>query len=354
MSKPSGNDTSAKSDVPVNPQRRRFLKYAAAAAVVAGVAVGGGAYYNYVYVPSQKPAAFTLGSSPALTTDVVLLAAKNQGLFEQNKLSPTFDAFPDQNSALVAFAANKFPFHWDGNISAFANSRAKGADVQGIYWATNATNTILVAGNSSYQNVHDLKGKRVGTITLPSTSFILACETWNKNNPNNTLDPLNDFKYSTGGLQLLNQNLLSGNLDAVENVEPFVTLGIQAGARVLTSANDSWNSLTGSPIVGSLMGAQASYATKNSTVTKKLIEVWQEGVSYVKSSDSFVNDFISTTYKLTDSNTINALRQSMLKFYEVQWNDSAVANLGQFLQLLQKYNIVTSIPTNLLTVAYNP
>ncbi|MCL5068132.1 MAG: hypothetical protein M1368_07260, partial [Thaumarchaeota archaeon] len=134
------------------------MKYIAAGIALAAIAGTAGGYYEYLYLPSQRPKPVTLGSSSALTTDSCLTAAKQQGLFTNNKLSPTYLVVVSQATAMNSFLSGQFVFHWDANIPASANARAKGVNVQGIVWSSVATNAIIVKSDSPYQTISDLKG----------------------------------------------------------------------------------------------------------------------------------------------------------------------------------------------------
>ena len=342
-------------DTPSNPSRRSFVKYVAAGVAIAAVAGAAGGYYEYLYLPSQKPKTVTLGSSSALTTDCCLTAAKQQGLFTANKLSPNYFPFTDLATAMNSFLSGQFEFHWDANIPASANARAKGVNVQGIVGSSVATNAIIVKSDSPYQTISDLKGKTIGTFLLPSLSTIVASELWNKNNPSSTIDPLKDFKFSSAAPPVLNQQLFSGQLDAIETIEPFVSSGIVGGARVLSNAYSDWQTLSGGTMFGAVLGVQQDFATNNVEITKEMVKTMIDAQNYVINNPSFFNNFVQTTYKFTDQNLIDTLRQrAYAVLTPVAWNDSLISNLNQFLQLLQKYNIVTSAPSNLFTSAYVP
>lgn len=342
-------------DTSVNPSRRSFVKYAAAGVAVAAVAAAAGGYYELLYLPSQRPKAVTLGSSSALTTDVALTAAKDQSLFSSNKLSPTFVPFSSLAAAMTSFLSGQFEFHWDANIPASANARAKGVNVQGIVGSSVATNAIIVKSDSPYQTINDLKGKSIGTFLLPSLSVIVAAEVWNKNNPSSPIDPLNDFKFSNSAPPVLNQQLQSGQLDAVENIEPYVSSGLTSGARLLSDAYSDWKTLTGGTMFGAVLGVQQAYAESNVQTTKEMVKTMIAAQNYVVNNPTFFNDFVKTTYNFTDQSLIDTLRQRAYAVIQpVTWDDSLISNLNQFLQLLQKYNIVTSAPTDLFTAAYAP
>ena len=340
---------------PSNPSRRSFVKYVAAGVAIAAIGGAAGGYYEYLYLPSQRPKTVSVGSSSAETTDACLTAAKEQGLFTANKLSPTFNPFSDLATAMNAFLSNQFEFHWDANIPASANARAKGVKVQGIVGSSIATNAIIVKGDSPYQTINDLKGKTIGTFLLPSLSVIIAAEVWNKNNPSSPIDPLNDFKFSNSAPPVLNQQLLSGQLDAIETIDPFVSSGITSGARILAQPYEDWKTLTGGTMFGAVLGVQQSYAESNVETTKEMVKTMIAAQNYVVNNASFFDNFVKTTYNFTDQNLINTLQQrANAVLTPVTWNDSLISNLNQFLQLLQKYNIVTSTPTDLFTAAYVP
>ncbi len=344
-----------------NKSRRTFLKVAAGGIGVIAIAAIAGTYYENSSRPPKTPTSFKLGSSAALPTDVTLYAAQTQNFFAKNGLDPSYVPFSDLQVAMNAFIGNQFEFHWDSNIPASANARAKGAKVQGIYGATPASNTILVKKDSPYQTIADLKGKTVGTFLLPSLTFIIASESWNKDHASATIDPLKDFSYSQGAPPILNQNLLSGQLDAVETIEPFVSLGLTSGARQLTGAFDSWKFLTGGTIFGAIIGAQEDNASAHPEIAKAVIQTWNDGSNYVRTHPDFFNNFVKTTYNFTNQSLIDSLRErwngstpTVHQSPATDWNDSVISNLNQFLQLLQKYKIVDTVPTGLFTTRYNP
>ncbi len=349
-------ESSGTTGKPSKPSRRNFLRYAVVGTVVAtAAALGGIAYYEDVYLPTQNPTTFSLGYSMSLTTNAIRAASEEQGYFKKNKLAPNLIGFTDQSLEISAFASGQFPFAWGANVPATANARAHGADVQGVYSAVKSGNAIVVRGNSQYQTVADLKGKTVGTFALPSLAFLIAAEAWNKNHPSSPLDPTKEFTDSHSALPLLNQQLLSGQLEAIETFLPYLESAKVSGGRVLTSATNDWKDLTGGTLIGSLLGARQSYAEANSEVTRQVIRTYDDGRNYVLKNPDYFDNFVKTVYKITEPDVVKAVREDAYDLLApVEWNDFLTSNMNQFLQLLLKYGMVDAVPTGFLTNKYNP
>ncbi|MCL4518466.1 MAG: ABC transporter substrate-binding protein [Thaumarchaeota archaeon] len=350
---------SAKKDVETGPgtssSRRHFLKYLVAAGVAIAVAGVGGSYYALDYLPSTQIQTLTLGVNESGPDGLVYSAATSQNIFTKNRLSPSVLTFPNLGALNTAFAADKFNFVWNGNLNAIANARAKGTNIEMIYGNLIAANTIIVRNDSPVQTIYDLKGKTVGVPVLPSLSFIVGAYQWNTNNQSRQLDPLTDFKYSNAPSPELQKSLFSGQVDAIEAFSPYDTIALSSGGRAILSATDAWKSVTGGAIFGTVIGAQQDYANSHARESKELIQSWQDAVNYVTKNPNFVSNYLKSSYGLTDTNVISTVvnRWNQL-LAPPAWDSSTMANLQKFFQLMQQYNVINSVPSGLLSNAFNP
>ncbi|MCL5068659.1 MAG: ABC transporter substrate-binding protein [Thaumarchaeota archaeon] len=338
-----------------NPQRRSFLKYAVAAAAIGGAAVvGGSAYYEYFYLPSQKPASVSASYQPGPFATATLADIVQQQKFDQqNKLNLSWQPFNDVTAQLAALIKGSTDVYL-GNFGNAAASAAAGNPIIGFSCWLVPTNAIVAAENAPAQTFADLKGQTIGVFSSPSTSMAVGAALLQKQGE--SFNPATDVSYAKGPYATLAGELQAGKLQYAELVEPYVTQLVTTGNfRVLAYLSDLGKQLMGRNILIDVWAARQDYAKANPSVLKDVLKSQQAAESYIKSNPDVIRNFLINQSHVTDENVLNALVPRLVDDVQVaQWDSSTMATQQQLLQIFANYGLITQAPTSFLTNAYNP
>ncbi|MCE4627537.1 MAG: ABC transporter substrate-binding protein [Desulfurococcales archaeon] len=161
---------------------------------------------------------------------------------------------------------------------------------------------ILVANNSNLTSPEDLQGKLVGAV-LPSGTYKLF-KAYMKVVYNLTV--VEGEKPSPGVITAVNvppgsilNSLERGDVDAVVIWEPFVSLGLARGDRILVSFQDLWKKagVEGEPVM-LVWVARADFAEKHPDALNAFLSARSEAASMWVANRSLVIGMLMDLYKL--------------------------------------------------------
>ncbi len=163
---------------------------------------------------------------------------------------------------------------------------------------------ILVRGDSTIQSPEDLKGKLVGAVVASGTYKVFKA--YMKTVYNITV--VEGEKPQDGVITVLNvppgsilDALKQGDVDAVVIWEPFVSLGVSEGMRILVSYSDLWRQagLNGDPVM-LVWVARADFALKHPDALKAFLAARNEAARMWISNETLVLRVLSSLYNLPE------------------------------------------------------
>ncbi|MEB3844434.1 MAG: ABC transporter substrate-binding protein [Desulfurococcales archaeon] len=169
---------------------------------------------------------------------------------------------------------------------------------------------VLVRGDSNIRNVTDLNGKLVGAVVASGTYKIFKA--YMKIAYNMTVVEENTRK--PGVISVVNvppgsilDALNQGQVDAIVIWEPFVSLGLAHGDRILASYPEMWNKtgLTGEPVM-LVWVVRGDFAAKHPDAVNAFIQARDEAAKIWVNNKTYTFQVLGSLYKL-DSKVLNIL-----------------------------------------------
>ncbi len=181
----------------------------------------------------KRPATIRVASQP-LTNFTPLLIARDKGWFAEENLNVTWTAITAAALAVEAVYGGSAEFGGGGILEPMV-ARGNGLDIMFAVAGCRVRSAppdnfgLFVRANDSIKTPADLVGKRVSAGLINSVSHVHTVEWLRKHGVD-----ARSVKFVELPFPQMSDALLQNRLDAVWNVEPFVTVMMQAGtARVL-------------------------------------------------------------------------------------------------------------------------
>jgi NitT/TauT family transport system substrate-binding protein len=250
-----------------------------------------------------------------------------QGYFKQHDL--TVKVKPSQGGATVvpAVVSGKGADIGGSNLVSVLLAQSKNIPVQviapGTFTARKDFSAIIVKGDSSIRSPKDLEGKTLAVNTLKNVAELTAKASLSKKGVDVSKIKLTevDFPDMVAAVD-------KGRVDAAFAIEPFVTLGLKAGDRIVDR-----------PYVGTKPGLQIGcyftskqYASKNADVVKRFQQGVADTAASITKDPKAFRDFLPTASSIPPP----AAKKVTLPAWKAQ-NDQASIDLTK--QLMQKYGV---------------
>ncbi len=335
-----------------HPSRRRFLKYLLAGAVIAGV--GGTAGYSILQQSRPRIFNFTMSNyTAAAVTGTIGQAITKENFATKHNLNITWQEFTDLNTMHNVFAAGGVDASLIVAVYAAAQMKIQGRPIKIIYGTNLPSNMVLVRADSPYNKIEDLKGKHVAAPAVPSPSFIVGAAAAKARGADISYK---DFTVTPGPMNVITQQLATGQIDAAELYAPFTFIGqIQYKMRALLALNDAWRDFKGFDLPINGIGVQESFAEKQPEAVSNLISMYLDADKYVLANANILEEFLRTQLKITDPEVLTRTRDLTLNTMKINpWNDKAIESLNTFIQVMADAGALTSPAKDLFTNKYNP
>lgn len=184
-------------------------------------------------VQAAEPMKVRLGMLPIVTQAPIFLG-EEQGFFEQEGISIEKRMFQGGPEITAAVISGDIDYGYANTISPLL-AFAQGAPLRIVAASENADDAvidgILALKDSPIQRLKDLEGKRVAVNALKGILELVVREGVSSDGG----DP-NKVIFVEAPFPQMGALLTAGQVDAVVNVEPFITMMVQGDAKVVENA----------------------------------------------------------------------------------------------------------------------
>jgi len=243
---------------------------------------------------AQQKTALRVAYIPVVTW-LPALVAKDEGIFEKNGLDVTFTKFPTIVN-LPSTLGKQFDLV-PTTAPDLLNAVAGGLDLAAVAGETletsqNRSFQVLVRADSDIKSPKDLAGKRVAGPGLGSVMHVALLH-WVKQDGG---DPSGIIGVEAPFPAMMDQ-LKSGRVDAVEQLEPFVGQMLGAGYKSLGAPLLS----VADPVLFPFWIADASWARSNRAVLKQWVASLEAGLAIIKSDEPKARQVLAKYSGLPDA-----------------------------------------------------
>lgn len=220
--------------------RRTLVTLAAAAALLAaGCGDGGNDASSTNGADSGEARVVSIGSLPVLSTGT-LLAGEEQGFFEERGLEVDLQTSQGGAAVVPAVASGQVDFGSANPIS-LMQARERGIDLKIVsHWSSSQSegneeesSAVLAMPESGIEGAAGLAGKTVAVNTLRNLGELVIREAVKLDGG----DP-DSIQFVEMGFADMPGALTNGSVDAAWSPEPFFTIMLDAGAEVVSYANN--------------------------------------------------------------------------------------------------------------------
>jgi NitT/TauT family transport system substrate-binding protein len=269
-------------------RRARFLSVAVVACAVAGFTVFGGPAASAPQKPTQT-VEITVNTLP-ISNGLPLDLGIRQGFFQKQGISIRKVTLQSGNDIVLALANNSGQIGYIGYVPAMIG-RTQGipitiiaaSDVEGTTVSDNWQN-ILVRGNSSIQNISDLRGKTIAVNALKGVGEVMIKAALRKRGVNPNSINLLAMPFPT-----MRAALRNGQVDAIWTPEPFNTQAINLdGARIVMAPG---------PVLGRFWpigcyAARNDWVRQNPALVRKFQAAMNESLRYAQANPNEVRTLL--------------------------------------------------------------
>jgi NitT/TauT family transport system substrate-binding protein len=270
--------------------RRRLLTLMIAAAVFATAACGGNTSPTTSPAPPGQPDKVTAGVIAIVDVAPIYLG-KQQGFFSKRNIDLSLATAQGGAAIVPSVLQNQYQFGFS-NVTSLLLAQSNGVPIKMVANGVASTGMsgkdfggIVVKGDSPIKSAADLAGRSVAVNTLKNIGDTTTRAAVRKAGG----DP-KAVKFTELPFPDMGPALQAGRVDAIFVVEPFLTLALNQGGRVVASNYaDAAPNLT-----------VATYFTSNQLITsnpdlvKRFTEAMKESLQYADSHPDEVRAVLST------------------------------------------------------------
>lgn len=216
----------------------------------------------------------TIGYLPS-DHDAALFVADAQGQYEKEGISTKLVQFNNGGDLMTAMASGDVDIGYVG-ITPVLSSIANGVPVKVISSAQTEGSGIVVASDSEIYSANDLAGKKIATPGEASIQHMLLQYYLKQNGMS-----ISDLKVSAMKVPSMNDALKTNKIDGMITFEPYVSIAVANGNRVLA---DSGEIIPDHPCC--VVVASDDFINSHPNETQKVLEIHEN-------STKFINEKIS-------------------------------------------------------------
>lgn len=211
--------------------------------------------------------------------------AQDAGIFARHQLEVTFT--PVQNVSTIPPALGRQFDIGSATPPDLIKAVHRGIDVGAVTAATldtqdNSIGEIVVRNDSPIRSVTDLPGKRVATPTIGATMHVSLLNWMSQQGVEPSSIVAVEMPFPT-----MADQLTAGRVDAVEAVQPFLGLMLQAGHRSIGSPIVT---VAESPVVSALWIAQRQWAGDNPAVITRWNDAMREAERLIQTDEPLARE----------------------------------------------------------------
>ena len=268
-----------------------------------------------------ETAEITVGVIPIIDVAPIYVG-QEQGFFEDCGIELTLETAQGGAAIVPGVVSGEFEFGFS-NVTSLLLAAAEGLPLEGVANGASSTGdpetdygAVLALPGSSIEGAADLAGKRVAVNTLNN----IGTTTINASVENAGGDP-GAVEYVELPFPDMQAALEQGNVDAIWVVEPFFTIGTQAGAQpVAFNFVEAAEDLT----VAMYFTSQ-QYASENPEVMECFGSAMAESLEYTQDNPDAAREVL-TSYTQIDPSIIEQLR---LPEFPAEVNRESVQTLAE-------------------------
>lgn len=202
----------------------------------------------------------------------------------------------------------------------------------------------IAKGNSSYSDIGDLRGRRIGTLQETTGTYQATMMTAELEG----IDFKGDFDVTTGAPPAIFALFERGDLDAIATTEPGATRLVAAGAKEIANVNEMWKTSSGVdadlPLVG--YAATQDWVDENPDTHAATVEVIRAANGYLADDPTRIRAFAEAMgVEPDDDATIELLPERMGYVWSAEWDPATTfAAFDRQLELARQVGIVSSVP----------
>lgn len=302
-------------------RKRRARVVAAVAVVVAALASACGSTGDQASssdVPVVKVGTTTTGSTTLtrLVIDQEKLDAKHGVKIEWVAL--------DNAAVQKAFALKQFDVNFAETPLDLMRARAAGDAAHAVSIGSLANVYISVKSNSPYQNLGDLRGKKLGLYSLSSGSTAALARIVSDNFG---LNLYKDFQLVVAPPPALVGLMQRGEIEGMVNIDPTsLQMLADGGVREIMDVGQQWQQRTGGPLLVSTVAVRDSFAKQNAATTQRLVDVFREAVNYIQTHDDVyeTTGFVKLSGLQPTPSVLKLFQQRFGKLYSLQWDAKVI------------------------------
>jgi NitT/TauT family transport system substrate-binding protein len=273
----------------------RFLRSTLVAVVALGLAACGSEARSAPESSADGPLQdVTVGVSTVVDVAPVYLGI-SQGIFEKHGLNVTPQTTSGGGAALLPLVMSGEVQFAYGNVVSLLVARERGLDVQAVTHGSSSpgkhagTGAILVSPGSAIQDAGDLEGKTVAVNSLSSLTEIMVDAAIERDGGDPAKARLIELPVSD-----MVAALQGGQVDAITEFEPFVTIAQQTGARAVAHVFDLTETNT---LIASYF-TNGTFAEQNPELVEKFKAAMNEALDYAQNNPDEVRVAVDSYMKL--------------------------------------------------------
>lgn len=278
---------------------KRWSVLAAAAALALAACGGGGDDGTATPTAGGQTGAegetrtVTVGMLPILPT-AALYAGIEQGFFEERGLELKIETGQGGAALLPAVVSGQMQFATSNPVS-LLQAREQGLDVQVIaHWTSSRTtgddaSAVMTSADSGIASAKDLEGKTVSVNTLSGMGGLTIREAVRKDGG----DP-DEVRFVELGFPDMPAAMQAGNVEAIWVPEPFITIVLGSGGRVVTYPGQQ--SVPGHPT--QLFFTTAELVESDPELVRSMTEALNETLEYADANPDAVRAAASDVVKM--------------------------------------------------------
>lgn len=223
-----------------------------------------------------------------------LYLGQAKGIFDKQKIDLTIAPVAAGSAGVAGAVEGKFPFAF-ANTASLLTARAQGQDVKVLANGASSTgkpgrdfSAVLVKDDSDIQTAAGLEGKRIAVNQLKNMGDTTVRASVRKAGGDPT-----KIKFVEKPFADAPAALEAREVDAIWTVEPYVTIAVNQGARVV-----AWNYADTTPsLTVALYFTTGKYATANADIVRRFTAALVESLQYATAHEGETRSVLASYIK---------------------------------------------------------
>ncbi|MBI4320584.1 MAG: ABC transporter substrate-binding protein [Chloroflexi bacterium] len=205
---------------------------------------------------------------------------------------------------------------------------------------------VIVAKDSPYKKVQDLKGKKVAVAEKISSAYTSSQVVFKELG----MDFEKDFQVVTGPPPVQAGLLQKKDVEAAMFSDPWALQLIASGDyRQLAWQNDIWKELTGQPMFFIGLGTYRDWVNQNRETARRLLKTFTECAKYIQDHPEVIEE-VKDSVGLKTPQEVELAKKRMPEIFATEWNDKVIKNAQLIVDRSVDLKIVPKAPAESIFV----